>query len=67
MRLGGLTALVDGGYFIVWAVFGMVAFPLASCWRSLRYSLAKVQAKIDMWPIRHIAGADVAGHSGATR
>jgi predicted metal-binding membrane protein len=28
MRLGGLTGLVDGGYFIVWAVFGMVAFPL---------------------------------------
>jgi predicted metal-binding membrane protein len=28
MRLGGLTALVGVGYFFVWAVFGMVAFPL---------------------------------------
>jgi predicted metal-binding membrane protein len=28
MRLGGLTALVGVGYFFVWAVFGIVAFPL---------------------------------------
>jgi predicted metal-binding membrane protein len=27
-RLGGLTALVGVGYFFVWAVFGMAAFPL---------------------------------------
>jgi len=28
MRLGGLTALVGVGYFFVWTVFGMAAFPL---------------------------------------
>jgi predicted metal-binding membrane protein len=27
-RLGHLTALVSAGYFLVWTVFGMVAFPL---------------------------------------
>jgi predicted metal-binding membrane protein len=27
-RLGGLTALVGAGYFFVWTVFGMAAFPL---------------------------------------
>jgi predicted metal-binding membrane protein len=27
-RLGPLTALVGVGYFFVWAVFGMAAFPL---------------------------------------
>src|SRR5262245_44484646 len=27
-RLGWLTAIVAGGYFIVWTVFGMAAFPL---------------------------------------
>jgi predicted metal-binding membrane protein len=27
-RLGGLTALVGVGYFLVWTVFGMAAFPL---------------------------------------
>jgi predicted metal-binding membrane protein len=27
-RLGRLTALVGGGYFFVWTVFGMAAFPL---------------------------------------
>ena len=27
-RLGQLTALVGGGYFVVWTVFGMAAFPL---------------------------------------
>src|SRR5437773_10662196 len=27
-RLGRLTALVGAGYFFVWAVFGMAAFPL---------------------------------------
>ena len=27
-RLGGLTALVGVGYFVVWTVFGMAAFPL---------------------------------------
>ena len=27
-RIGGLTALVGVGYFSVWAVFGMAAFPL---------------------------------------
>jgi predicted metal-binding membrane protein len=27
-RLGGLTALVSVGYFFVWTVFGMAAFPL---------------------------------------
>src|SRR5436305_14794626 len=27
-RLGRLTALVGVGYFFVWAVFGMAAFPL---------------------------------------
>jgi predicted metal-binding membrane protein len=28
MRLGGLTTLVGVGYFFVWTVFGMAAFPL---------------------------------------
>jgi predicted metal-binding membrane protein len=28
MRLGWLTVLVGGGYFFVWTVFGMAAFPL---------------------------------------
>src|SRR5437660_1285635 len=28
MRLNRLTALVGAGYFFVWTVFGMVAFPL---------------------------------------
>ena len=28
MRLGWLTALVGGGYFFVWTVFGMATFPL---------------------------------------
>ena len=27
-RLGGLTALVGAGYFFVWTMFGMAAFPL---------------------------------------
>jgi predicted metal-binding membrane protein len=27
-RLGGLTALVGVGYFVVWTVFGIAAFPL---------------------------------------
>src|SRR6202162_1980664 len=27
-RLGRLTALVGAGYFFVWTVFGMIAFPL---------------------------------------
>jgi len=27
-RLGWLTALVGGGYYLVWTLFGMVAFPL---------------------------------------
>src|SRR3970282_1773105 len=27
-RLGRLTALVGGGYFLVWTMFGMAAFPL---------------------------------------
>src|SRR5712691_10888680 len=27
-RLGRLTALVGVGYFVVWTVFGMAAFPL---------------------------------------
>jgi len=30
MRLGRLTALVGLGYFFVWTVFGMVAFPLGA-------------------------------------
>jgi predicted metal-binding membrane protein len=29
-RLGRLTALVGGGYFFVWAVLGMAAFPLGA-------------------------------------
>ena len=29
-RLGGLTALVGAGYFFVWAVFGLVAYPLGA-------------------------------------
>ncbi|WP_265518921.1 DUF2182 domain-containing protein [Nitratireductor luteus] len=29
-RLGRLTALVGGGYFFVWTVFGMAAFPLGA-------------------------------------
>ena len=28
-RLGRLTALVGVGYFFVWTVFGLAAFPLA--------------------------------------
>ncbi len=28
MRLGWLTAIVGGGYFFVWTLFGMAAFPL---------------------------------------
>jgi predicted metal-binding membrane protein len=28
LRLGGLTALVSVGYFLVWSVFGMAVFPL---------------------------------------
>ena len=28
MRLGGLTALAGVGYFLVWMVFGMAAFPM---------------------------------------
>ncbi len=28
-RLGGLTALVGAGYFFVWTVFGLAAFPLS--------------------------------------
>jgi predicted metal-binding membrane protein len=30
IRLGGLTALVSAGYFFVWTVFGMAAFPLGA-------------------------------------
>ena len=29
-RLGGLTALVGAGYFLVWTVFGLAAFPLGA-------------------------------------
>jgi predicted metal-binding membrane protein len=29
-RLGGLTALVGAGYFVVWTVFGLLAFPLGA-------------------------------------
>jgi predicted metal-binding membrane protein len=29
-RLGALTALVGVGYFVVWTVFGMAAFPLGA-------------------------------------
>ena len=40
-RLGRLTALVGGGYFFVWTVFGMAAFPLGSRWRRRRSLLLK--------------------------
>ena len=41
-RLGWLTAVVGVGYFFVWAVFGMVAFPLGMALASIEMQLPVV-------------------------
>jgi len=38
-RLGWLTALVGAGYFFVWTVFGMAAFPLGAALAALEMQL----------------------------
>src|SRR5579864_9447989 len=43
-RLGLLTALVGVGYFFVWTVFGMAAFPLALRLRRSRCSRRRWRA-----------------------
>jgi hypothetical protein len=43
-RLGRLTALVGAGYFFVWTVFGMAAFPLG-------VALAAVEMQLRRWRV----------------
>ena len=41
-RLGGLTALVAVGYFVVWTAFGMAVFPLGAALASIEMQLPAV-------------------------
>jgi predicted metal-binding membrane protein len=70
-RLGRLTALVGAGYFFVWAVFGMAAFPLGTALAAIEMqqpALARVvpimagavvliagAVQFTAWKARHLA------------
>jgi predicted metal-binding membrane protein len=71
MRLGWLTALVGGGYFFVWSVFGMAAFPLGVALAAIEMqqpALARAvpiavgvvvliagSLQLTVWKLRHLA------------
>ena len=70
-RLGRLTALVGVGYFFVWAVFGMAAFPLGVALAAVEMQLPALaravpiavgvvvliagSLQLTVWKVRHLA------------
>jgi predicted metal-binding membrane protein len=58
-RLGRLTALVGGGYFFVWTVFGMAVFPLGAALAAIEMQLPALArlALIAVGVVVLIAGA----------
>jgi predicted metal-binding membrane protein len=80
--LGRLTALVGVGYFLVWTVFGMAAFPLGVALAAVemqRPALARAvpiavgvvvlmagSLQLTAWKARHLAGCREAPGSGRT-
>src|SRR2546422_5221639 len=70
-RLGWLTALVGAGYFFVWTVFGMAAFPLGAALASIEMQLPALARAVPIavgvivliagalqftaWKVRHLA------------
>src|SRR2546430_8437429 len=60
-RLGWLTALGGGGYFFVWTVFGMAAFPLSvALARAVPIAVGVVvliagSLQLTAWKARHLA------------
>ena len=71
LRLGWLTALVGGGYFFVWTMFGVAAFPLGVALAAIEMqqpALARVvpiavggvvliggSLQLTVWKLRHLA------------
>ena len=47
-RLGGLTALVGVGYFVVWTIFGMAAFPLGVAVAAVEMQLPALARAVPM-------------------
>ncbi len=70
--LGGLTALVGVGYFFVWTLFGMAAFPLSSALaRATPIVLGVVVllagfVQLTAWKARHLACCRAAPVRGRT-
>ena len=72
MRLGRLTALVGVGYFFVWIVFGMAAFPLGVALAAVEMQLPALARAVSIavgvvvliagalqftvWKAHHLAG-----------
>jgi len=71
-RLGRLTALVGVGYFVVWTVFGMAAFPLAAALaRAAPIAVGVVVLlagclQLTAWKARHLACCREAPGRGRT-
>jgi predicted metal-binding membrane protein len=81
-RLGRLTALVGVGYFVVWTVFGMAAFPLGVALAAIEMqqpALARAVPiavgvvvliagclQLTAWKARHLAGCREAPGHGRT-
>src|SRR2546425_12297758 len=61
-RLGTLTALVGAGYFFVWTVFGIAAFPLGVALAAIEMPIAigvvvliAGSLQLTAWKARHLA------------
>ena len=57
-RLGRLTTVVGAGYFLVWTIFGMAAFPLGGHQVSARHVPVERQLRVDChqcgWGRQHV-------------
>ena len=82
IRLGGLTAVVGAGYFFVWTVFGMAAFPLGVALAAVEMQLPALSRAVPVavgvvvliagalqftaWKARHLACCREAPGHGRT-
>ncbi len=67
MRLGRLTALVGVGYFAVWTVFGMAAFPLGVALAGIEMLQPAGSLQLSGWKARHLACCREAPGAGRTQ
>jgi len=81
-RLGRLTALVGAGYFLVWSVFGIAAFPLGAALAAIEMQLPALARTVPTalgvvvvlggalqftaWKAHHLAGCREAPGRGRT-